>query len=54
MDCPNGWKTFSGKCYKLSGETKTQSDANTICKAAGGNLATVGSRGEGDFLKNIL
>ena len=38
------------KCYKLHLNPKVWSDARTICKAEGGNLAIINNKTEEDFL----
>ncbi|CAD5119120.1 DgyrCDS7763 [Dimorphilus gyrociliatus] len=54
IDCPTGWKTYGGKCYRVSTDTKSQSDANELCKAAGGTLASISNSDESNFVQKIL
>ena len=52
--CPEGWMDFNGSCYKrLTGETYRDS-YRFICQEEGGDLASVHSSEENEFLVSLL
>ncbi|XP_028446788.1 galactose-specific lectin nattectin isoform X2 [Perca flavescens] len=52
--CPPGWTHFGSRCFSFYFQRKTWVDAEKVCKAAGGNLASVHSAEEYDFLKTYI
>ncbi|XP_028447511.1 galactose-specific lectin nattectin-like [Perca flavescens] len=52
--CPPGWTPFGSRCFSFNIQKKTWTDAEDFCKAAGGNLASVHSAEEYDFLKTYI
>ncbi|KAF1383034.1 hypothetical protein PFLUV_G00150060 [Perca fluviatilis] len=52
--CPPGWTLFRSRCFSFNIQKKSWTDAETFCKAAGGNLASVHSEEEYKFLKTYI
>ncbi|XP_028447797.1 galactose-specific lectin nattectin-like [Perca flavescens] len=52
--CPSGWTQLDSRCFAFYIQTKTWSDAETFCIAAGGNLASIHSDAEHGFIKNYI
>ncbi|XP_028446708.1 galactose-specific lectin nattectin-like [Perca flavescens] len=52
--CPPGWTQLGSRCFAFYIQTKTWSDAETVCQAAGGNLASIHSDAEHKFLKDFI
>ena len=57
-DCIAPWKEFGGSCYKMSDhelETDmTWMKARDVCRRQGGDLASVNSKAENDFIQNLV
>ncbi|XP_030003592.1 snaclec coagulation factor IX/factor X-binding protein subunit B-like [Sphaeramia orbicularis] len=51
--CPNGWKRYQCKCYKLSTENKTWDDSRADCQRTGADLVAIKSRKEEDFVSRL-
>ncbi|XP_029985220.1 CD209 antigen-like protein E [Sphaeramia orbicularis] len=51
--CPNGWKRYQCKCYKLSTENKTWVNSRADCQHRGADLVTIKSRKEEDFVSRL-
>ncbi|KAF1383035.1 hypothetical protein PFLUV_G00150070 [Perca fluviatilis] len=52
--CPPGWTQFGSRCFSFNFQGKSWSDAETFCKSAGGNLASIHSEEEHVFLKTFV
>ncbi|XP_028439590.1 galactose-specific lectin nattectin [Perca flavescens] len=52
--CPPGWTQFGSRCFSFNFQGKNWIDAESFCKAAGGNLASVHSEEEHVFLKAYI
>ncbi|XP_031150872.1 galactose-specific lectin nattectin-like isoform X2 [Sander lucioperca] len=52
--CPPGWTQFGSRCFSFNFQGKSWTDAETFCKAAGGNLASVHSEEEHVFLRTFI
>ena len=57
-DTENGWNLFNGVCFRVSrsaGETQyTWQEAQAACLAEGGNVATLTSTEEQDFVIDLV
>lgn len=54
-NCPSQWWPYAGHCYKIDRkEKKIQRDALTACRKEGGDLASVHSIEEFDFIISQL
>lgn len=53
-NCPSQWWPYSGHCYKIHREKKIQRDALTACRKEGGDLASIHSIEEFDFVISQL
>ena len=51
--CPESWYEFSSNCYKLLDELLTWQDAEDKCVEYGGNLASIHSSEENDFIVEL-
>ena len=47
---PNGWFQFGSKLYKFFAEKKTWEQARQVCQADGGELVTIQSEQENQFV----
>uniref|UniRef100_A0A8C9XKG9 Galactose-specific lectin nattectin-like n=1 Tax=Sander lucioperca TaxID=283035 RepID=A0A8C9XKG9_SANLU len=52
--CPPGWRKFGSRCFAFYIQTKTWIDAETFCQTAGGNLASIHSDAEHQFIKAFI
>uniref|UniRef100_A0A8D0D3H9 C-type lectin domain-containing protein n=1 Tax=Sander lucioperca TaxID=283035 RepID=A0A8D0D3H9_SANLU len=52
--CPPGWTQFGSRCFSFNFQWKSWVDAESFCKAAGGNLASVHSEEEHVFLRTFI
>nr|ACO82038.1 C-type lectin 5 [Perca flavescens] len=52
--CPPGWTQFGSRCFSFNIQRKSWTDAENFCKAAGGNLASVHSEEEHEFLRTFI
>jgi len=52
--CPTGWKMFKSNCYKVFKDRKSWGDAGEKCVEEGGELASIESSQENDFLVTML
>ncbi|XP_043825132.1 LOW QUALITY PROTEIN: macrophage mannose receptor 1 [Dromiciops gliroides] len=52
--CPSQWWPYAGHCYKINRELKIQKDALTACRKEGGDLASIHSIEEFDFIFSQL
>ncbi|XP_013880207.1 galactose-specific lectin nattectin isoform X2 [Austrofundulus limnaeus] len=53
-NCPPGWKPFEGRCYVfLKGEAEW-AVAERHCNFLGGNLASISSKKQHDFLREMI
>ncbi|XP_037077113.1 C-type mannose receptor 2-like [Pollicipes pollicipes] len=51
--CPPGWIPFGGHCYRLVGPKRTRADAAAVCQRDGGQLASIQSQDENDFITTL-
>uniref|UniRef100_F6Y2F6 Macrophage mannose receptor 1 n=1 Tax=Monodelphis domestica TaxID=13616 RepID=F6Y2F6_MONDO len=54
ISCPSQWWPYAGHCYKMNKEQKIQKDALTACRKEGGDLASIHSIEEFDFIFSQL
>jgi len=57
QSCPEGWKqsVVEGKCFRIITMKSTNPDATNYCRKAGGNLASIESAAEQDYvLKYVI
>ncbi|XP_033990972.1 lactose-binding lectin l-2-like [Trematomus bernacchii] len=52
--CPSFWFSFYGRCYKYIATKMTWADAEFHCLSQGGNLVSIHSGGEEDFVKLLI
>ncbi|XP_039599137.1 lectin-like [Polypterus senegalus] len=52
--CEPGWVSYSGKCYQYFPIKKTWIDAELYCVSLGGNLASVHSRADNQFISSLI
>ncbi|XP_039674882.1 galactose-specific lectin nattectin-like [Perca fluviatilis] len=52
--CPPGWTQFGSRCFSFYLQGKSWSDAENYCLFKGGNLASVHSVEEYEFLKTYI
>ncbi|XP_033987067.1 ladderlectin-like [Trematomus bernacchii] len=52
--CPSYWFSFNGRCYKYFNTETTWADAELYCVSQGGNLVSIHSREEEDFVKFLI
>ncbi|XP_042362423.1 lactose-binding lectin l-2-like [Plectropomus leopardus] len=52
--CPMFWFNFNGRCYKYVGTDMTWADAELHCVSEGGNLVSIHSRDEENFVKSLI
>ena len=50
--CPSPWKHFEGFCYMISRNEYFWNDASLACQGEGGNLASIHSKEENNFVKS--
>jgi hypothetical protein len=53
LECPAGWTTYNGKCYKVAGQTNKWVDAKTACESEDAFLVTINDADENDFVINL-
>ena len=51
--CPVGWSTRGQKCYKLFRNPLSWHDAEVYCQGEGGNLVSVHSKAENEFVARL-
>jgi hypothetical protein len=51
--CPSGWVEFDNHCYQFHPNNQNWSRAHSDCIEAGGNLASVHSQAENDFITDL-
>jgi len=54
VPCPAGWKSFNSHCYKVFKERRSWADAAERCVEEGGELASIESSQENDFIFTML
>ena len=52
--CPEGWTKFEGRCYSLVTNYHDISVCRDQCRAQGGDLASIHSQRENDFVANFI
>ncbi|CAB1338813.1 unnamed protein product [Coregonus sp. 'balchen'] len=52
--CPPGWSSFNNRCFKYFATQLDWADAESYCVNQGANLVSVNSKGEFDFVKNLI
>ncbi|XP_028447513.1 galactose-specific lectin nattectin isoform X1 [Perca flavescens] len=52
--CPPGWTQFGSRCFSFYFQGKSWIDAENFCKSDGGNLASVHSEEEHEFLRTYI
>ncbi|XP_078120261.1 lactose-binding lectin l-2-like [Sander vitreus] len=53
-NCPMFWYSFNGRCYKYVATLLTWADAELHCVSEGGNLVSIHSLEEEDFIKSLI
>ena len=57
-DCIAPWKELAGSCYKTNDDEQetdmTWTKARDVCRRHGGDLASVNSKGENEFLQSMV
>jgi len=54
VSCQEGWHSFRGSCYKFFNEYHNISVCRNDCKKEGGDLASIHSMEENDFLEGFI
>ena len=54
VDCPEGWTKFEGRCYSLVTNYHDITVCRDHCRAQGGDLASIHSQRENDFVANFI
>ncbi|KAI9537822.1 hypothetical protein NQZ68_022484 [Dissostichus eleginoides] len=52
--CPSFWFSFNGRCYKYIATQTTWAGAELQCLSQGGNLVSIHSRAEEDFVRLLI
>ncbi|KAI4818243.1 hypothetical protein KUCAC02_011593 [Chaenocephalus aceratus] len=52
--CPLFWFIFNGRCYKYIATRLTWADAELLCVSQGGNLVSIRSQEEDNFVKTLI
>ncbi|XP_077058631.1 galactose-specific lectin nattectin-like [Siphateles boraxobius] len=52
--CQGGWSSFGCRCFKFFSNPQTWMDAEKTCSQLNGNLASVHSRAEHDFIHELV
>ncbi|XP_057709681.1 C-type mannose receptor 2-like [Corythoichthys intestinalis] len=52
--CPNGWRRFSGSCYRVEKQPATWQEAFDSCTGFGAHLVMITSQSEQAFVNEIL
>lgn len=50
MDCEPSWQSFQSNCYRLVGEKKSWQDAKKTCLRSGGDLVSIHTLSELEFV----
>ncbi|XP_035860995.1 lactose-binding lectin l-2-like [Sander lucioperca] len=53
-NCPLFWFSFNGRCYKYVATHLTWADAELHCVSEGGNLVSIHSLEEENFIKSLI
>ncbi|XP_031148284.2 lactose-binding lectin l-2-like [Sander lucioperca] len=53
-NCPMFWFSFNGRCYKYVATRLTWADAELHCVSQGGNLVSIHSLEEENFIKSLI
>uniref|UniRef100_A0A1L8D697 BATXCTL33 n=1 Tax=Bothrops atrox TaxID=8725 RepID=A0A1L8D697_BOTAT len=55
-DCPSGWSSYEGHCYKLFQKKMNWADAERFCseQAKGGHLVSIESQEEAAFVAEVV
>ena len=54
MSCPEGWTKFEDRCYSLVTDYHDITVCRDQCRAQGGDLASIHSQRENDFVANFI
>ncbi|XP_074537380.1 galactose-specific lectin nattectin-like [Halichoeres trimaculatus] len=52
--CPPQWSPFNSRCYRYESGQKAWADAERHCTLLGGNLASIRSEAEYDFIRGVV
>ncbi|XP_038165332.1 galactose-specific lectin nattectin-like isoform X1 [Cyprinodon tularosa] len=52
--CPPGWTQFGSRCFIFYYQSRTWSDAEKFCISIGGNLASIHSLDENNFISEMV
>jgi len=53
-ECPAGWHYYNGQCFFVSTTTANQKVAREKCQDENGDLASIYSNNEMNFIRGIL
>ncbi|XP_017294281.1 galactose-specific lectin nattectin [Kryptolebias marmoratus] len=53
-NCPPGWTSFEGYCYRFVENKMDWADAESRCNSFDGNLVSVLSKAEYDFIRDLI
>ena len=53
LTCRRGWTAFDGSCYQHVRELKSWYSARRFCQSSGGDLVSISSVDENDFVANL-
>ena len=54
MSCPEGWTKFEDRCYSRVTDYHDITVCRKHCRAQGGDLASIHSQRENDFVANFI
>merc|ERR1739838_22611 len=52
--CPSGWSLYNRRCFQFSNSLKMWGDAEKKCLSLGGNLASIHSLEEHNFIRSLI
>ncbi|XP_035533260.1 galactose-specific lectin nattectin-like [Morone saxatilis] len=53
-DCPSGWSRYGSRCFNVFTDQRSMADAELICIAHGGNLASIHNIHEHYVIRNLI
>ncbi|XP_038142956.1 galactose-specific lectin nattectin-like [Cyprinodon tularosa] len=53
-DCPPEWSWYENRCFHFVEDKKSWADAESHCLSVGGNLASFQSKGEYNFIRDLV
>ncbi|XP_037629222.1 galactose-specific lectin nattectin-like [Sebastes umbrosus] len=52
--CPSGWTRYGSRCFRVVTARRNVATAERTCIALGGNLASIHSSGENNFVRGLI